>query len=33
MLFDRADLARRFASFDVDAMAAEVGERAYAFGG
>jgi hypothetical protein len=31
MLFDRADLARRFASFDVDAMAAEVGDKAYAF--
>ena len=31
MLFDRADLARRFASFDVDATAAELGDKAYAF--
>lgn len=31
MLFERADLARRFANFDVDAMAAELGDKAYAF--
>jgi hypothetical protein len=32
MLFDRAELARRFNSFNVDAMASELGDKAYSFG-